>query len=31
MFAWAHLNIEGIDLGVMSHRINIDPSRMHVK
>ena len=27
IFAWAHLNMEGIDPNVMSHRLNIDPSR----
>ena len=27
VFAWAHSDMEGIDLSIMSHRLNIDPSR----
>ena len=27
IFAWAHSDMEGIDLNVMSHRLNIDPNR----
>ena len=31
VFAWAHSNMEGIDPSVMSHRLNVDPSRKLVK
>ena len=31
MFPWAHSDMEGIGPGVMSHRLNIDPTRKPVK
>ena len=27
VFAWAHSDMEGIDPGIMSHGLNIDPNR----
>ena len=27
MFPWANLDMEGIDLSIMSHRLNIDPNK----
>ena len=31
VFAWAHSNMEGIDPNIMSHHLNIDPSKKPVK
>ena len=31
VFAWAHSDIEGIDPSIMSHCLNIDPSRKLVR
>ena len=31
VFVWAHLDMEGINLSIMSHQLNIDPSRKPVK
>ena len=31
MFAWAYSDMEGIDPSVMSHRLNVDPSRKPVR
>ena len=31
VFAWAHSDMEGIDPSVMSHRLNINPSRKPIR
>ena len=31
MFAWAHSDMEGIDLGIMSHCLNVDLNRKPVR
>ena len=31
VFAWAHSDMKGIDLSVMSHRLKIDPSRKTIR
>ena len=31
MFTWAHSDMEGINPSIMSHRLNIDPSRKPIK
>ena len=31
MFVWAYSDMEGIDPNVMSHRLNIDPSRKPIR
>ena len=31
VFIWAHSDMEGIDPSVMSHRLNIDPSRKSIR
>ena len=31
VFTWAHSDMEGIDLSVISHRLNVDPNRKPVR
>ena len=31
VFVWAHSDMEGIDPSIMSHRLNVDPSRKLVR
>ena len=31
VFAWAHSDMEGIDPNIMSHCLNVDPSRKPVR
>ena len=31
VFAWAHSDMEGIDLDIMSHHLNVDPNKKPVR
>ena len=31
MFEWAHLDMEGIDPDIISHRLNVDPNKKPIR